>query len=470
MKLKQMMAVVAVMLVAAMTASSDETQMVEARGVGTDKEEALKDAYRDAVEQAVGMYVYAEQQMKNEELVNDQILTQSNAYIEKYEVVKERKKANGLFEIQIKAEVKKSALTKKLRDVVPKQTFALGDDAQNIHSRVVTKEKRNVDAAALLENVLKDVNPIKQFVQFSPSDVKPQRKKYVKHGAPGGELAYFRFRVEFDEHKYFKEFLPNFMEVLGQIALEQPKTIYLTKKPDDSARKSKRSSDRDKYLLGDYEEDRAYWPQSLQSTLGNAYINTDVLMDGLPIGIVELVNDSFDIGRDLNIGQRGHAGNILLNKDIIDNGDAPEFYAVVITKMNASRSNVQAKRYKLPTECAAVMCKWQDDVRGGKSGRNIGEKKTTWNVTFCNKDGEEVAAFPVSYRNSSLVNFVVTNTRGKVFGDQEQRHHRNKYGKFGLYMTPMISMIAKSRERWIGFDIPLDELPNIKSVTVELAE
>jgi hypothetical protein len=37
-------------------------------------------------------------------------------------------------------------------------------------------------------------------------------------------------------------------------------------------------------------------------------------------------------------------------------------------------------------------------------------------------------------------------------------------------MTPMISMIAKSRERWIGFDIPLDELPNIKSVTVELAE
>ena len=196
-------------------------------------------------------------------------------------------------------------------------------------------------------------------------------------------------------------------------------------------------------------------------------------MDGLPVGIVELGTDSFDIGKDLNIRKYGSAGNALLSKAMIDQGNVSEFSAVVITKMNVSRSNVQAKCYKLPPECAAVLCKWQEDVRGDKFGRKAGRSndgmKTTWNVMFCDKDGNEVAAFPVSYRNSSLVNFVVTSTRGNIFGDQE-RQKRNMYGRFGLYMTPMISMIAKSRERWIGFDIPLDELPNIKSVTVELAE
>ena len=150
--------IVAAMAFAAVLAIAQDTEIVKVkgRGVGADKAEAVKDAYRDAVERAVGLYVDAEQMMKNEELVEDQILTHSKAYIEKYDVVKEKTKPNGLVEIRINAEVKKTALTKKLSDVMPKQTFALGDDAQNIHSLVVTKEKRNVDAAALLENISRD--------------------------------------------------------------------------------------------------------------------------------------------------------------------------------------------------------------------------------------------------------------------------------------------------------------------------
>lgn len=56
------------------------TQKVVARGVGKDKASALKDAYRDAVEKAVGLYVEAETVADNEELVQDQVLTHSNAY------------------------------------------------------------------------------------------------------------------------------------------------------------------------------------------------------------------------------------------------------------------------------------------------------------------------------------------------------------------------------------------------------
>ena len=95
--------VAAVAVLAAMFVSAQDAELVKVRGKGTgaDRTEALKDAYRDAVERAVGLYVDAEQMMKNEELVKDQILTQSNAYIDKYDVVKETTKPNGLVEVQI---------------------------------------------------------------------------------------------------------------------------------------------------------------------------------------------------------------------------------------------------------------------------------------------------------------------------------------------------------------------------------
>ena len=97
------------------------TVKVQGRGVGATKEAALKDAYRDAIERAVGLYVDAEQMVKNDKLVNDQILTQSNAYIEKYDVVKESE-TDGLFTVRIIAIVRKTALAKKLGDVMPKQS------------------------------------------------------------------------------------------------------------------------------------------------------------------------------------------------------------------------------------------------------------------------------------------------------------------------------------------------------------
>ena len=59
-EMKQMMVVAAVLLAATFAFAQDaEIVKVKGRGVGADKTEALKDAYRDAVERAVGLYVDA---------------------------------------------------------------------------------------------------------------------------------------------------------------------------------------------------------------------------------------------------------------------------------------------------------------------------------------------------------------------------------------------------------------------------
>ena len=158
--MKRKTVVVAAVVLAAALAFAQDAELVRVRGKGTgaDRAEALKDAYRDAVERAVGLYVDAEQMMKNEDLVKDQILTQSNAYIEKYDVAKETTKPNGLVKVQILAEVRKAALTKKISDVMPAQTFRLNTSVtQNLHAQLVTDEKRSTDGAALLKNALEGI-------------------------------------------------------------------------------------------------------------------------------------------------------------------------------------------------------------------------------------------------------------------------------------------------------------------------
>ena len=59
-----------------------ETKEVTAQGVGASKREAVEDAFRNAIEESIGVYVSSETQMQNEKLIKDNILTSSNGYID----------------------------------------------------------------------------------------------------------------------------------------------------------------------------------------------------------------------------------------------------------------------------------------------------------------------------------------------------------------------------------------------------
>lgn len=461
-----------------MVAVAAETQMVEGRGVGANRAEALKDAYRDAIERAVGMYVDAKQQMKNEELVEDQILTHSKAYIEKYDVVKEKTKPNGLVEIWINAEVKKSALTKKLSDVMPKQTFALGDDAQNIHSRVVTKEKRNVDAAALLENVLKDVDPVKQLMKLSLADTKPLMRETggdgmgrIKPNQKGKERTLYRFRFTIDEQKYFGDFLPPLVKVLDQIALKPPKNIRLAAVPlFENAQDSRTEQTKQIYLDGKWEQaDDVNEDGSLRGISGLDGYNFDtghsfVSRGGVYIGDIGFADG---IGAKWCFSLRGGHGGVGCAQRLYDHVRSDElakggfFRAMVITKMNKARTVITAREYALPPECAGVVAQWYDRI--------CKDATTTYDIVFTDNKGDEISSKAVSFVNMFLANVFV----GKFahYDESGNSSYRQSYAASpAMFISPMVHCDAAAFERWIAFDIPRDELPNIKSVTVELAE
>jgi hypothetical protein len=74
-------------------------------GVGVSKDDAEKDAYRNAIRRVVGAFVDAETIVANDEVIRDQVITLSSAYVEQAatrSVVQE----NGLFTVTVDARVR----------------------------------------------------------------------------------------------------------------------------------------------------------------------------------------------------------------------------------------------------------------------------------------------------------------------------------------------------------------------------
>jgi hypothetical protein len=89
---------------------------VVSEGTGTSPEDALKNAFRAAVRQAVGIVVDAQTLTKNDELIDDQILTYSDGFIRKHTILRNLKRGD-LFQVSIRAEVEQRSLTQKLKSV-----------------------------------------------------------------------------------------------------------------------------------------------------------------------------------------------------------------------------------------------------------------------------------------------------------------------------------------------------------------
>ena len=202
-----------------------DTLKVCGKGTGIDKAEALKDAYRDAVERAVGLYVDAEQTVENDELVKDKILTQSNAYIEKYELVRESSSANGLVTIDILADVRKRELTRKIRDVIPSHDITLSENSKNLHAKIITDFKSNDDALAIVRNELEGLQPLKQLMNVTLATTQPVVES-VKEDDSLARL-WYPVKIEVDAAKYYKEFAPRWSRILDQIKVAPSKRLDL---------------------------------------------------------------------------------------------------------------------------------------------------------------------------------------------------------------------------------------------------
>ena len=216
-------------------AQESDIVTVKGKGVGVDETAALKDAYRDAVETAVGMFVDAEQLVKNDELIKDEILTQSNAYIEDYKVL-EKGSNGGLMTVKIQARVRKQLLTKKIEGVMPAQVVSVGDALQGFHAKDTSQATRNADGAAILKKELSGLDLVKIALDYKLASSKPIIKEkpqgYARKDSNSVEVNYL-FRAEINHDRYFSAIVPRLKMIFDQMSIVQPQEVCFSLSKSD---------------------------------------------------------------------------------------------------------------------------------------------------------------------------------------------------------------------------------------------
>ncbi len=387
---------------------------VRGKGVGENKAEALEDAYRDAVENAVGLYVDAEQEMKNYELVKDEILTQSNAYIEDYDIIEESTTSGGLVKITISAQVKKQALTKRISGKKDAKTFAAGRSLKAAHAKDATLARRDGDGATILSRELRDLNVFAQLCDVSIDSPEPV---ILSKSGDIAEVAYL-LKMEIDRDRYFKELLPSLERKLAQISTSEPKAFTASAEglgSDDTFFRE--------YLKRD----------DVDGKIGRGDCETFKLQ------CCAFAGDLYE-KQDLGLGLSG------------------TLHVAVVSSANKSLTLVKGKTYTLDDASRDALVAWRKE-------KDL-SVKAAFAVTFLDAGGEELA--------SEVVTFGGRTRRGEG-GAWHRLSPEAVWDVTGensniWLVTPWVGSNSPAYYQWFKFRIAKDDLPNVASIKVEYAE
>lgn len=136
-------------------AQAEEKQVtVEAEGTGATKMEALQSAWMEAVRQGVGMFMASKTELVNDKLT-EQIVTHSRGQVNAYQIVEERKEADG-WHLKIKARIDKDIL-QETAEAATSQKVAF--DGKDLAAQKVTQQEKQKSA----EQIWKEIEPLLDF-------------------------------------------------------------------------------------------------------------------------------------------------------------------------------------------------------------------------------------------------------------------------------------------------------------------
>ena len=203
-------------------ASGDNKNVtVTARGMGADQNSALKDALSQAIMQAAGAIVDSQTLVQNDEIIQEKVLTASNAIVKKYDIVMPAKqRANGLWEVKIKAVVQQNLL----RQTLVKHNIIKGsvEGTQNLWAEIVTEEKNQVDMNVMIENTIKKIN-FNKYLQFSLIGVNGTRgnntRLYVKPKSGNNRIIQVSAGLvcNFDSERFQRECMPHLKKIFDSL-------------------------------------------------------------------------------------------------------------------------------------------------------------------------------------------------------------------------------------------------------------
>lgn len=443
-----------------------DTIRVKGKGCGVTKEDALKDAYRDAVERAVGVYVDPEQLVDNDKVVVNKILTHSNAYIERFDEIGQ-KDDKGLLRIEIVAWVRKGDLTRKLREVMPAATVNVSQVNRNLYAEIVTKDRRDGNAEALLKDMLDDFDPLAQLMKVVVANPRPE----ISQSKSGEDAKIFSYQLKFeiDADKYFKIWAPRMDKILSQISLTpgQPfnfrRELRLSGIWNEKASKAYETEERTSYFSYDnmffmtaklFGEERFIWGEECD-------LNRDHVYDGVKLAM------------SCNGGPYSDSW-YEVNRLIRRWGTVPEMktksklYVAIVNRV--SRSGCSGTFYELSQRSASVISSWMKRYSGLSDERKTwtsgseNARKTCFHISLKDADGDELAGGDCMAFNHDMSNLGCV-----CWGEDKLSYHRDKPGKtipYVIYITPWVGCFAGECSTWVDVDVATEDIAKIATISI----
>lgn len=146
-------------IVSAAGAQVDDVTLVVS-GEGVTKDEAITKALRSAIEQAFGVFVSANTEILNDELVKDEIATVASGNVKKYTELGAITMSNGNTEVSLQVTVSVKKLTSYAQSHGSSAEFAGATFAANM--KLVTLNKQNTEKA--FDNMFKQIEGLKKDI------------------------------------------------------------------------------------------------------------------------------------------------------------------------------------------------------------------------------------------------------------------------------------------------------------------
>lgn len=457
---------------------------VKGKGAGATKSEALKESYRDAIENAVGLYVDSEQMVCNDKVIKDCILTQSNAYIEKYSLVSQNF-ARGIVTVVILADVRKLALTKKMSEVLPPSALNIGEANQNLHAQIITQDRRNVDSAELLKKGLDGLDPIADVLSVSLASITPV-KTYVDGNDSVVRLSY-QLEVKVDESAYSKKLVTRLSKALNQISLEMPKSIRLTRdvelsKQADINKKNHPSQPNSGHdaapVTRRYENDGRLHRDGVDAIeeFSDVYVvkgriaNSDYVLTGL--GTFWLNGYRYSSfasmsGKEVRVLRYGFSEVSSGHRSRLMNGKI-----IVLVIEDVDSAGMNGKAYYVSPASIADAFEWQDGYADRNNGFKVPSVGKPVNrisdivVSFKDENGNDVIKKTIEVANQDIINSCCLCLEEP--NDVMTREDGRLAATYMWYVTPLVSGIAKSYKKWFSIDVNKDDVGRIQSVSFEI--
>jgi hypothetical protein len=124
----------------------DESKEVVASGIGSiiggdiahARDDAVEEALRNAIEQVLGLMVESQTLVENYQLLEDKIFTKTKGYVQNYDIIKENKRNEQMYEVTVRATLKMANIKDDLEGIKTLIT------RKNTPRMMVLIEERNI--------------------------------------------------------------------------------------------------------------------------------------------------------------------------------------------------------------------------------------------------------------------------------------------------------------------------------------